>query len=91
MTDYSRHTTGPDVDPEAQQPLRNKYRVIRRDGSNRKGKKHAGCDYYVLDLVHDKFSAPALRAYAAACKDEYPQLAADILERVDQHEAGSKQ
>ena len=40
--------------------------------------KHANCEYYVLDLVHDKFSAAALEAYSTACKDEFPQLAYDL-------------
>jgi phage terminase large subunit-like protein len=40
--------------------------------------KHERCSYFVLDLVHDKFSVPALRAYAKACKKEHPQLAKDI-------------
>jgi hypothetical protein len=40
--------------------------------------KHAGCRYYVLDLDHDTFAAPALRAYADACAAEFPALAADL-------------
>lgn len=44
--------------------------------------KHRDCDYYVLDLVHDKFSKPALTAYADACEQEYPKLAADIRVRI---------
>jgi hypothetical protein len=41
--------------------------------------KHSACRYFVLDLDHDPFAAPALRAYAAACAAEYPALAADLL------------
>ena len=40
--------------------------------------KHAACNYFVLDLVHDKFAIPALRAYAKACERKFPQLAKDI-------------
>jgi hypothetical protein len=40
--------------------------------------KHARCRYYVLDLDHDRFAAPALLAYAAACEVEFPALAADL-------------
>jgi hypothetical protein len=40
--------------------------------------KHDRCRYYVLDLDHDKFAGPALRAYAAACAAEFPALAADL-------------
>jgi hypothetical protein len=55
-----------------------KYRVSRTDGSSRKGKKHYGCSYFVLDLNHDKFAKVALAAYAAACQSEYPALARDL-------------
>ena len=58
--------------------LYQKYYVERTDGSSGPGGKHENCSYYVLDLVHDEFAIPALRAYAAACRGEYPQLAADI-------------
>lgn len=30
-----------------------KFRVTRTDGSSRKGKRHARCTYFVLDLEHD--------------------------------------
>lgn len=55
--------------------LYRKYLVKRLD--DRAG-KHRYCEYYVLDLMHDKFAAPALDAYASACEVEYPQLAADL-------------
>lgn len=66
------------VDPEMKQPLMNKFKVTRRDGSSKRGGKHAFCDYFVLDFQHDKFTLPALRAYAAACAAEYPLLAQDL-------------
>lgn len=66
-------------DPEKSQPLNmGKYRVERTDGSSRPEGKHAACPYFVLDLTHDKFAAPALLAYADACEAEYPLLAADV-------------
>ncbi len=40
--------------------------------------KHERCRYFVLDLDHDAFAAPALLAYADACAAEYPALAADL-------------
>lgn len=40
--------------------------------------KHAACEYFVLDLDHDPYSAKALEAYATACSSEMPALAADI-------------
>jgi hypothetical protein len=56
-----------------------KFRVERTDGKSAPGEKHDGCEYFVLDRTHDRFAAAALRAYAEACRDEYPQLAADLL------------
>lgn len=40
--------------------------------------KHGACHYYVLDLDHDRFAGPALRAYADACALDFPELAKDI-------------
>lgn len=70
-------------DPEQSQPLNmGKYSVVRTDGSTQSGGKHAACPFFVLDLVHDKFAAPALKAYADACEAEYPLLARDIRGRI---------
>jgi hypothetical protein len=57
-----------------------KYKVTRTDGSSRKGKKHAECSYFVLDLEHDPFALPALEAYQKACKKTQPELARDLDE-----------
>jgi hypothetical protein len=57
-----------------------KFKVTRTDGSSRKGKKHHTCSYFILDLAHDPFCRPALRAYAKACRKTHPHLAADILD-----------
>ena len=43
--------------------------------------KHNECDYFVLDLVHDKHARMALVAYATSCAEEFPFLARDLLER----------
>lgn len=64
-----------------------KYSVTRTDGQSWQGQKHDGCEYFVLDVTHDKFAEPALRAYAEACKVEYPRLAADITYMLDNAEA----
>lgn len=64
--------------PAEQQGLFRKFEVRRVDGSDQPGGKHYGCRYYVLDLDHDKHAPAAMRAYAAACKDTHPDLAADI-------------
>ncbi|MES2341661.1 MAG: hypothetical protein V4597_08285 [Pseudomonadota bacterium] len=55
------------------------YAVITRtDGSSDHGGKHDGCNYFVLDVTHDKHADAALRAYADSCESEYPLLAADL-------------
>ena len=40
--------------------------------------KHANCEYFVLDLVHDRFAVDALHAYAKACERDFPELADDL-------------
>ena len=55
--------------------LYQKYDVRRLHDPNG---KHVACRYYVLDLDHDGFAGPALRAYADACETTYPSLAADL-------------
>jgi hypothetical protein len=56
-----------------------KYSVRRADGEDLPGRKHSRCNYFVLDLTHDPFAAPALRAYADACeKDGYGALAQEL-------------
>lgn len=63
---------------EAKRGLYRKYEVRRTDGSSESGGKHADCAYFVLDLEHDEFALPALKAYAQACAKAYPGLAADL-------------
>jgi hypothetical protein len=59
--------------------LYDKYKmIVRNDGQSAIGGRHFGCQYYVLDITHDPFAAPALRAYADACEAEYPALARDL-------------
>jgi hypothetical protein len=55
-----------------------KYNVTRTDGSSGPGGKHERCAYFVLDLEHDPYAVPALKAYAEACRGTHPQLAIDI-------------
>ncbi|MCR4341898.1 MAG: hypothetical protein NUW01_18635 [Gemmatimonadaceae bacterium] len=60
--------------------LYNKFKNIERtDGQSGPGGKHEHCDYFVLDVTHDKHAGPALLAYAESCKAEYPLLAQDLL------------
>lgn len=55
-----------------------KFNVTRTDGSSGEGGKHEHCAYFVLDLAHDDFALPALKAYAKACRSQFPELARDI-------------
>lgn len=59
-----------------------RFRVERVDGRSEPGEKHHGCDYWVLDLDHDPYALPALKAYAQACQAEYPVLALDLWGRI---------
>ena len=65
------------------QGLYNKFHISRTDGTSAPSQKHDGCDYFVLDLTHDKFAESALRAYAFACQHEYPQLANDLFKKIN--------
>jgi len=60
--------------------LYRKFDVQRTDGKSEKGQKHYRCRYFVLDLDHDKYAIPALRAYAGACGVEFPELARDLFQ-----------
>jgi hypothetical protein len=64
-----------------EQGLFDKFKVYRTDGSDRPGGKHEGCEYFVLDVVHDAMAKPALAAYANAVEASHPQLAADMRGR----------
>ena len=61
-----------------------KYKVQRSDANDQPGCRHHGCEYFVLDITHDPFAVPALRAYAAACKESDPELSESILAKVEQ-------
>lgn len=63
-----------------------KYHVSRVDGSSEPGSKHEHCSYWVLDLTHDPHALPAYKAYAEACAEEYPVLAAEILHHLEKLE-----
>ncbi len=59
--------------------LYSKYIIKRLDGSSDPGGKHEDCNYFVLDFKHDEYAKEAIKAYAKACKNEYPQLSKDLL------------
>lgn len=67
-----------------------KFKVTRADGSSRAGKKHAECSYFVLDLEHDPFAIPALKAYARACRKTHPELAGDLREIIATRPCGCR-
>jgi len=72
----------PDRDPNKpaeEQGLFNKFIVMRTDGKDAPGEKHHGCAYFVLDLDHDRHAPAAMRAYASACSETHPALAADLV------------
>lgn len=71
------------MDADKSKGLFTKYDVRRR--SDPEG-KHTNCEFFVLDLVHDRFAAAALSAYAQACSAEYPQLAADLRGKLGEGE-----
>lgn len=64
-----------------------KFIVTRTDGQGDPGEKHDGCEYFVLDITHDRHALPALRAYAISCQDEYKQLSYDLMRIVHREEA----
>jgi hypothetical protein len=55
-----------------------KFIVKRTDGRDLPGEKHEKCQYFVLDITHDKHAPAALQAYADSCVKDYPQLSADL-------------
>lgn len=59
-----------------------KFHVTRTDGTDQPGRKHHGCEYFVLDLTHDPHAILALQRYAQSCRYDYPLLARDLFEIV---------
>lgn len=70
------------TDGDAAVGLYRKYNVNRTDGSTEPGRKHGDCEYFVIDLKHDKYAEAALRAYAFACEAEFPMLAQDLFRKI---------
>jgi hypothetical protein len=66
--------------------LYGKYFVERTDGTSAPGHKHHGCEYFILDLHHDKHAISALRAYLLSCRKEYPLLADDLTDKLAEME-----
>lgn len=68
--------------PQHTRGLYDKFRVERTDGRSAPGEKHAGCEYFALDLTHDPYALAAIAAYSNACALDYPQLAEDLNEKI---------
>ena len=66
--------------------LYNKY-VVSRVGDPTG--KHSRCQYFVLDLNHDKHARLALHAYIDSCRQEYPELAKDLSDLVAKYFYGA--
>lgn len=71
-------------DKDTERGIYDKYVVTRTDGSSDVGGKHQWCRYFVLDLTHDQYAEAALRAYAKACRGEFPYLAGDLVALADE-------
>lgn len=63
---------------DTERGLYGKYMIARTDGSSEPGGKHQDCQYFVLDLDHDKHAKAAIEAYANSCAEEFPALAKDL-------------
>lgn len=63
--------------------LYRKFKVERTDGQSAPGGKHHGCEYFVLDMNHDKHALAAIRAYirSLAEAEECPELIEDLQHR----------
>lgn len=80
---YYHGYSGPCPKPPLSKPpdmrgIYEKFKVERIDGKQRKGEKHHGCQYFVLDIDHDPHALPAIRAYAESCSISHPNLANDL-------------
>lgn len=62
------------------EPLHQKYVVTRLHDETG---KHDLCEFFVLDLGHDKHAQVALRAYAESVNAEDPGFAAELIGLAD--------
>lgn len=74
------------VPPPRRGGLYKKYHVRRADGMEGPGTKHNNCQYFVLDLSHDKYGITGALAYADACEAEFPILAQQLRQLCAQEE-----
>lgn len=69
--------------------LYQKFEVRRRDGRDGPGGDREGAAYFTLDVVNDPHAVPALRAYAASCAADLPDLSRELSELADELAAGT--
>lgn len=60
--------------PDVTKGIYNKYIVRRIDGK----RGHDNCQYFVLDVSHDKYAIPALEAYIKALPESFELLKNDL-------------
>lgn len=60
--------------------LEKRYEVKRLNDDKR---KHQDCWFFVLDIKHDKHAREALRQYIISCSFDYPQLAKDLIRKLE--------
>jgi len=72
------------ADQDQERGIYEKYIVKRGDGRSEPGQRHYGCNYFVLDLTHDRFARKALLQYAEDCKVLFPELSKDLYRIADQ-------
>lgn len=70
--------------------LQQKYYVERIDERDRADGDRSDSKYFVLDYVHDRYSIPALEAYAQACYRDYPNLSEEIRALVQELKPGQE-
>lgn len=69
------------VDRDEDRRFYQKYNVQRLNRLNDRTGRYDGCEFFVLDLDHDRYAKIALLAYAGACEEEFPLLSRNLLER----------
>lgn len=76
-------------DPDINRGLYEKFHVERVDSADAQ-RRHADCEYFVLDLTHDALAWIALAAYEEAARmTGYVALAGDLRLRAAMHAAES--
>lgn len=86
--DGEKPTSMMDPPPTPPKGLYNKFTVTRNDGRDAPGEKHHGCEYFVLDLTHDKYARKAARAYAQWTRHLNQELSDDLRAKANDIQYG---